>query len=120
MLNFVRNALGKIIILVDRLTAPRPVVRDAAGQAKVDAACKDLVLYDLANCPFCVKVRRTMTRLVLPIARRDVGVNATYHQELMAGGKEDQLPCLRITENNAVRWLYESDAINAYLAQRFG
>mgnify|MGYP001576474148 CR=1 FL=1 len=124
MLNLARNALGKVLLFADRVTSPTSLTRDPAAQAKVNAACQDLVLYDLEGCPFCIKVRREMKRLALPIARRDIGKNAVFKQELMAGGGTYQAPCLRITEGartngGATRWMYESDEINAYLKSRF-
>ena len=40
---------------------------------------------------------------------------------LIAGGGKPQVPCLLITGDNGTQtWLYESDAINAYLNREFG
>lgn len=120
MLNLARQAIGKALLLADRMTAPAPTKRDAAAQARVDEECRKLAVYELEGCPFCIKARREMRRLALPIERRDVGKNDRFQDELMAGGKQDQVPCLRIEENGSVRWLYESDDIIAYLRSRFG
>ena len=71
-------------------------------------------------CPFCVKVRRAAKRLSLTIPMKDVGVDSNAQAELMAGGKKDQVPCLRITSpSGAVEWMYESSAIVEYLEKRF-
>jgi len=119
MLNLARQAVGKALLLADRLTAPTPLRRNAADQPRVDEDCRKLVVYELEACPFCIKARREMRRLNLSIERRDVGKNPRFQDELMAGGKQDQVPCLRIEENGAVRWLYESSDIIAYLQGRF-
>jgi glutaredoxin len=117
MLGIVRKALGRVIVTVDGLTRPKPITRDGAAQAAMDQRCRDLAVYELEGCPFCVKVRREMHRLALPIERRDVGKNPAFQNELMAGGKVDQVPCLRINEGGSVRWLYESSEIIAFLQQ---
>jgi glutathione S-transferase len=38
---------------------------------------------------------------------------------LLAGGGKLKVPCLHIQEEGQSRWLYESNAIIAYLEQRF-
>jgi len=81
---------------------------------------KSLTLYQLEACPFCVKVRREMKRLSIQMPIRDVGKDPGAQQELMAGGKIDQVPCLKIeAPNSPVQWMYESSDINAYLQKRF-
>lgn len=119
MLNYVRRGLGNIIILIDKLTAPKSMERSPVKQAQVNLQCHDLVLYELNACPFCVKVRRHMRRLNLNIERRDIGTSDEALKELLEGGKADQVPCLRITEKGNARWLYESSDIIAYLNERF-
>ncbi len=119
MLNYIRRGLGSIVLLIDKLTAPKPMERSADQQAQINAQCQTLKLYELNACPFCVKVRRHMRRLNLNIERRDVGTNPQAHKELLDGGKQDQVPCLQITEGANVRWLYESSDIIDYLNKRF-
>ena len=119
MLNLIRKAIGKTLLVADTLTAPTPAARDSAAQSRIDEECRRLAVYELEGCPFCIKTRRAMRRLNLKIERRDVGKNPRYQDELMAGGKVDQVPCLRIEEKDNVRWLYESSDIINYLEQRF-
>lgn len=116
-----RIVLGPFMLLWERLTRPRGIVRPAATQAEVERQCRDLVLYEFRTCPFCIKVRQEMHRLALPIERRDAQHPGPHRDALVAGGGKAMVPCLRITEAGGdVRWLYESGAIIDFLRNRFG
>ena len=120
-MKLIRLILGGVILFFDRVFSPTPVMRSPAEQARVDEAAQSFELYQLNACPFCVKVRRTMKRLAIPIVLREIGDDATAHAELMAGGMIDQVPCLRVTDSlGKVTWLYESTAIVEFLENRFG
>ncbi|WP_136681264.1 glutaredoxin domain-containing protein [Neptunomonas sp. XY-337] len=117
----IRWILGKIILLIDFITTPKGIKRSAEAQQAVDAATQDLALYQFQACPFCVKVRRQMKRLSLNIALRDAKKDTQYREELLQQGGKVKVPCLKITDaDGSVRWLYESNDINAYLTERFG
>ncbi|MBI3558187.1 MAG: glutathione S-transferase N-terminal domain-containing protein [Deltaproteobacteria bacterium] len=119
-MRLIRFVLGKIILFFDALFRPRPLARPAAEQAKVDAQTNNLALYHFMACPFCVKVRRHMTRRNLNIELRDVKRDKKFDRELVEQGGSFQVPCLRIRgDDSSVRWLYESSDIIAYLDQRF-
>ena len=117
-MKIIRSVLGKLILALDALFSPTPMMRSAEGQKRVDEETRSLVLYQLTTCPFCVKVRRQMKRLALKVEMKEVG-DASVQAELMAGGKIDQVPCLKITHGGDVQWMYESDVINAYLSEKF-
>ena len=77
---------------------------------------KGLVLYQFNGCPFCVKVRRELKRLGLRIELKDADKVPAFKAELLKGGGELQVPCLRIPEGDGkFRWMYESSAIVEYL-----
>ena len=115
----IRWVLGQIIIAVDWLTKPSVPVYSPEKRAELDAATANMAMYQFAQCPFCVKTRRTIRRLGLNIELRDARNDPKWNAELIEQGGKYQVPCLRIEENGEVRWLYESSAINAYLDQRF-
>ena len=49
---------------------------------------------------------------------KDILFHPQNNADLLAGGGKDQVPCLRIeNENGDVRWLYESIDIVRYLKQ---
>ena len=78
-----------------------------------------LVLYQFNGCPFCVKVRRELKRLNLRVELRDADQVPAFKEELLSGGGELQVPCLRIPEGNGkFRWMYESNAIVEYLRKQ--
>ncbi len=115
-----RIILGPFMLLNEWLTTPKGMERPADEQQKIDEACKSLQLYQFKTCPFCIKVRREISRLSLSIETRDALHDPAARSELQQGGGEIKVPCLRITESNGEqRWLYESDAIIALLRQRF-
>jgi len=116
-----RILLIPFMLLWELLTTPRGIARAAATQQKVDQECRDLVLYQFKTCPFCIKVRREIKRLSLPIALRDAQKNPQHRAELLQGGGAIKVPCLQIRdEQGNVQWMYESSVINQYLHQRFG
>ena len=115
-----RVVLGPVMLLKERLTQPRGVVRDAAAQTTVNMQCKNLALYQFQTCPFCIKVRQEMRRLSLPIEHRDAQKDTAHRTALLHGGGAIKVPCLKISDGSGQsQWLYDSAAIIAYLRARF-
>jgi len=115
-----RLILGPFLLLGNWLTQPKGIVRSEAEQQATDARTRSLALYHFPTCPFCLKSRRTLRRLSLKVELRDAKNNETHRAALIAGGGKPQVPCLRITDADGQHtWLYESDAINAYLNREF-
>jgi glutathione S-transferase len=109
------------MLLAHRLRLPQAIVRPPAEQQAVDARTRDLALYHFPTCPFCLKTRREMHRLSLDIELRDARNDAARRSELLAGGGKPQVPCLAIPDaDGGTTWLYESDAIIAWLNREFG
>ncbi|MBR8654939.1 glutathione S-transferase N-terminal domain-containing protein [Achromobacter sp. Marseille-Q0513] len=115
----IHAGLAQIILLGDALTRPRPQQRSAQGQATVNAEAAQLSLYQFHACPFCVKTRRAMRRLNVPITLHDAKRDPEARARLLAGGGKVKVPCLRIDDAQGTRWMYESNDIIAYLEQRF-
>ena len=115
-----RILLIPFMLLWEFVTTPRGIVRDAAAQQQVDQKSRNLVLYQFKTCPFCIKVRREINRLTLPIELRDAQKNMQHRAELLQGGGAIKVPCLQIRdEHGNVQWMYESSDINQYLKTRF-
>ena len=114
-----RVGLGQLIVIGDALTRPRPQQRSAQGQAAVNAQAAALSLYQFQACPFCVKTRRAMHRLNVPVTLHDAKNDPQAREQLLAGGGKIKVPCLRIEDADGTRWMYESSEIIAYLYQRF-
>ncbi|CAB3639463.1 glutaredoxin [Achromobacter marplatensis] len=114
-----RVGLGQLIVAGDALTRPRPQKRSPQGQAAVNKDAAALSLYQFHACPFCVKTRRAMHRLNVPVALHDAKRDPQAREQLLAGGGKVKVPCLRIEEAGGTRWMYESSDIIAYLEQRF-
>lgn len=96
------------------------MMRSEKDQNCLDLKTQYIQLYQFNACPFCVKIRRVIKRLNIKIEIRDVLYNQQFKKELIEQGGKYQVPCLRIIhENGSVEWLYESNAIQAYLEQEF-
>lgn len=118
---FVRLVLTPFMLISEKLTTPKGMERSDSQQQDVDKACESLKLYQFKTCPFCIKVRKQMAALSLPIETRDAQHNEQFRNELAEQGGRVKVPCLRITtEQGKTEWMYESDDINSYLFKRFG
>ena len=119
MMTLIRKILGFLILTLDRWFTPAvEVSRSPSVQAELDRKTGAWTLYHLEACPFCVKVRREMKRWAVTIPMKEINADPRHHEELMAGGKMDQVPCLRYFDDSGTEhWMYESDDINAFLAK---
>lgn len=115
-MKLIRFIVGRIILLLDFLTRPSPVIRSREDQDRVDAAVTGLSLYQFKACPFCVKVRRHMRRRSIKIDLKDAKTDLLIKEELIREGGKHKVPCLRIAQGNKeVQWLYSSDEICRFL-----
>ena len=116
----VRWLLARIILTVDFFFHPRGVKRDPQEQTELDRKTSNLELYQYAACPFCVKVRWSMQRNSLNVQTKDAKRHQQFAKELVTGGGQLKVPCLKIEENNGnITWMYESKEIITYLEERF-
>ncbi len=113
-----RNGLGYVIVFFSWLTRPAKLRRDPQLQQQVELEAQELSLYQFRACPFCVKVRRQIHRLNVPVAVVDATAGEG-REALLQGGGRVKVPCLKIGKGADARWMYESSAIIAYLEQRF-
>ena len=119
-MKFVRWILGRLILTIDFLTRPAPVVRQPQAQEAINAQTAKMALYQFNACPFCVKVRRQLRKHSLNIELRDAKNNLAFKAELTEQGGKHKVPCLRIEEAAGnVKWLYNSKDITAYLEAAF-
>ncbi len=119
LIKALRVGLGQLIVFIDFITRPRKQKRTPEAQAQVAQATSGMALYQFHACPFCVRTRRTMRRMNLPIALRDAKNDEQHRQTLLAEGGAIKVPCLRIDENGKTTWMYESKSIMKYLEDRF-
>jgi len=120
ILKLLREGLGRVIVFIDWLTRPGVIQRDPEQQRLVEEQVRGMKLYQLYACPFCIKTRRVIRRLNLPIETRNVSPGSPWREELEQGGGRIQVPCLRIESDGQDVWMYESGDIIRFLEQRFG
>jgi len=117
-MGFIRWFLGKLILFINASTLPKPIFRNGVDQDKVDKKTQYYTLYQFEACPFCVKVRRFIRKNSLKIELKDAKSNMGNKSELVNNGGKHKVPCLKIEKINAKTiWLYESDAIIAFLSK---
>ena len=117
-MGFIRWFLGKLILFINAATLPKPIFRNGVDQDKVDKKTQYYTLYQFEACPFCVKVRRFIRKNSLKIELKDAKSNMGNKSELVNNGGKHKVPCLKIEKINAKTiWLYESDAIIAFLSK---
>lgn len=118
-IKLIRNFLGLLIATIDVLTRGSKLKRTPEKQQQVNQDAKNVSLYQFFACPFCIKTRRAMYKLNLPIEKRSASEGSSHRDDLLQGGGKIKVPCLRIEENGKVEWLYESSDIIRYLEKRF-
>ncbi len=119
MLKLIRLFLGSIIALIDLITRGSKLKRSKAEQVKVEKEIENLSLYQFKLCPFCIKTRRALHKLNLPIQFFDAMNDEVSRKNLLEQGGKIKVPCLRISENNQEQWMYDSKDIINYLTARF-
>jgi glutaredoxin len=120
LVKILREGLGRIIVLGDKITRPERIERSFEAQARVDEQAKGLSMYQFFACPFCVKARRAIHRLNIPIEYRNAQRPGQHRDDLTKFGGVIKVPCLRIEKDGEDQWMYESNDIIAYLEQQFG
>jgi glutaredoxin len=119
IISLIRNLLGGIIAVFDIVTRGTKVKRSSEAQQKVEKDLQGMALYQFFACPFCIKTRRAMYKMNLPIVKLSAAKGSPYREQLEQGGGKIQTPCLRIESKGEVEWLYDSSEIIKYLQQRF-
>lgn len=115
-----RVIIGPVMLLWEFVTRPKGLARQPALQEKVDQQCRNIVLYQYKTCPFCIKVRQEIRRLSLNIERLDAQKEGRNRDDLVHGGGQAKVPCLKITDQAGnSQWLYESGKIIEYLRGHF-
>lgn len=115
-----RIVLVPFMLLWEKLTTPKGIVRQQEAQRVIDQQCQNLALYQFKTCPFCIKVRREISRLSLNIPLLDAQNQSQNRAALLQGGGQIKVPCLKITNKQGkVEWMYESADIIRYLKENF-
>ena len=112
----IRRVIGPFMLLGDKITTPKGVKRPAEVQAIIDKSTQNITLYQFKTCPFCMKVRREIKRQSLNIELRDAQHDQQHRQQLLSGGGQIKVPCLKVKNKDGDHtWLYESDDVIQYL-----
>jgi len=119
ILKALREGLGRLIVFINFITRPKQLVRSEAAQDDANQKAGAMSLYQFYACPFCVRVRREIYRLNVPIEIRDAQKEGPHREELLAEGGEVQVPCLRIDDDDRTIWMYESKEIIQFLQETF-
>lgn len=110
-MKIIRVVVGFILTILDKLTSPAPIKIESSELIKIQEKSKGIELYQFSACPFCIKVRRYMKKNNISLPLRDAKNDEKFRQELLDGGGRIKAPCLKITNSDGTKWLYESDDI---------
>lgn len=119
LLKILRESLGQIIVMLNFISLPKKIQRSREQQKDVNSQASKMSLYQFKRCPFCVRTRRIIHKLNVPIEVRDASRGSSHRDVLQTEGGEIKVPCLRIEESGQTRWLYESSDIIDFLNDRF-
>jgi glutaredoxin len=114
----IRMILRFIVLFADKINPVKKIDITEEEQIKIDKLMKGMVLYHYPACPFCIKVARKMRTMSMDIEKRDPRIEP-FKSELMQGGGEQQVPCLKIGRDEKALWMYESSEIILYLENEF-
>lgn len=125
LIKVLRNGLGTLIALISRLIPVKKIKRDVKAQELANEKAQKIELYQFFACPFCIVTRRVIRGLNIKIVTRNaqakyIGEDGEYRQEMLKEAGKVQVPCLKITDNGEVTWMFESADIKAYLEKEFG
>jgi len=118
LLKSLRNGLGYLIVFISFFIPVKKQKRSTVEQSCVDNKTRSLTLYQFYPCPFCLKTRRAIKRLGLNIETKEASQEPA-RSELLSGGGQIKVPCLKISTKDEVSWMYESNDIIAYLEEQF-
>lgn len=120
MLKILREGVGRFMVLMSYLTNPRKIKRSPEAQLQANNKAETMSVYQYFTCPFCIKTRRAIHRLNIPIEYRDAQVRGSENRNtLEQEGGRIKVPCLRIDDGEETTWLYESNEIISYLNEQF-
>ena len=119
-MKLIRWVLGRLVLLINALTLPAKGQRNSELQASIELELVGYSMYQFTACPFCVKARRHLRRLNLPMELRDAMHDEMHRQDLLMQGGKIQVPCLRIeSKDGSSEWMYESSDIAVFLSKQF-
>jgi hypothetical protein len=118
-MNVSRQLKGLAFEWVDKVVPVRPVERSAHEQLRLDRASRRMHLYFSPCCADSISVKRHCHKLGLRVVEKDVVRVNAYRNELVNGGGDSRIPCLRIEKEGKTDWVYSLESILGYLNQRY-
>lgn len=106
--------------MVNWFKSPACLQRSAKEMQSLARETRGVSLYFHQLCPVCIRIRRVLRELNVPIELRDVRKSPIYCDDLLAGVGEIRTPCLRVVENGNIDWICGVEPILEYLMNRFG
>ncbi len=119
MMNVSRQIKGMTLSVINRVLPVKPLEWNNEKRSIIDRESRRMQLYFCRRCPSSVQVQRSCERLGLHMVEKDVGRVNSYRNELVNGGGQPRVPCLRLDLDNKTTWLYGQREIVSYLEGRY-
>lgn len=119
MMTVSRQLKGVTLGVINRILPAKPLEWSQEQRSLIDRESRRMQLYFCRRCPSSVQVRRSCDRFGLHMVEKDVGRVNSYRNELINGGGQSRVPCLRLDLDNKTTWLYGHRSIVEYLETRY-
>lgn len=118
-MSFAKQCTGKVYQWVERLIPVRVQPRTKEEFDLLERESRRMHLYIAHSCKESIGVQRCCNRLGLRVVKKDVQRVNAYRNELLNGGGEPRVPCLRVENEKGTHWVYSSKAILEFLDKNF-
>ncbi|WP_370293971.1 glutaredoxin family protein [Thalassolituus sp.] len=119
VMSLTRHLKGKTLSFVDRIMPVKPLERTPEEQLLLDRESRRMHLYFCPECPSSISIKRYCERFGLHVVQKDVQRVNAYRNELVNGGGESRVPCLRVDGTEGESWVYSPDEILEFINNRF-
>ena len=107
-MKLIRFFVGRILLLLNAVFKPKALPRTEAEIIQLKQDAQGLSLYQFEACPFCIKVRRALTRLGVTIPIYDVKRSRSMSESSSSVVDDGKYPACALLMRRAPRRGYTS------------
>ena len=111
---------GRFLLIAGRCIRLNIMSRSPSELQSLSRETRGMALYYHQLSPKCIKTRRLVEQLNIPLEFRDIRKCQVHRDDLLSGMGEFKVPCLKIADDGKIAWLDDHDSILSYLMEKFG